>query len=347
MSLECFCAGDRPYLQLANSGVVAASFSGSDRAAAMKVFFAKRLGYLLLTMFAVSLAVFVIMEFTPGQAARKILGPYATQEQVDILTEEMGLNRPILVRYVEWIGKVARGDLGYSTLYRRPVAEILGDRLRNTGILAALAFAIIVPASIVFGVVAGTREASLVDRTISLASIVTTSIPEFVSGVFLVSIFVISLNLLPGVSTLDAGGRWGIVSQLVLPVLVAVLYDLGYVVRMVRASVAEVMAEYYIRTAFLKGLSFADVVIKHVLRNALIAPFTVILLQINYLVTGLVVVESLFAYPGFGQMLLAAGLNQDVAVVEAAALVAVSINVATQIAGDLVYMLLNPRIRVA
>ena len=312
----------------------------------MKMFFAKRLGYLLLTMLVVSFGVFVVMEFTPGQAARKILGPYATQEQVDLLTKDMGLDRPILVRYAEWSGKILRGDLGYSTLYRRPVAEILGDRLRNTAVLAAIAFAIIVPVSILLGVVAGMREASRIDRTISLASIITTSIPEFVSAVFLVSIFVISLNLLPGVSTLDPSGRWGLASQLVLPVTVAVLYDLGYVVRMVRASIINVMTQNYIRTAVLKGLSFRQVVIKHAIRNALIAPFTVILLQINYLVTGLVVVESLFAYPGFGQMVLAAGLNQDVAVVEAAALVAVCINVTTQIGGDLVYMLLNPRIRI-
>jgi peptide/nickel transport system permease protein len=203
-----------------------------------------------------------------------------------------------------------------------------------------------VPASILLGVVAGMRESSRIDRFVSLASIITTSVPEFVSGVVLVTIFVISLKLLPGVSTLDSSaGGWGIASQLVLPVLVAVLYDLGYVVRMVRASMVDVMTRPYIRTAILKGMSFRDVVMKHALRNAMIAPFTVILLQINYLVTGLVVVESLFAYPGFGQMVLAAGLNQDVALVEAAALVAVCLNVATQIAGDLVYMTLNPQIR--
>ena len=312
----------------------------------MRRFFIKRLFYLLLTLFAVSFLVFVTMEFTPGQAARKILGPFATQNQVDILTEQMGLNRPLVVRYVEWVGKVASGDLGYSILYKAPVSEVLGDRLRNTAFLAALAFAFIVPLSIILGVAAGMREASKLDRTISIASIVTTSIPEFVSGVFLVSLFVIMLKVLPGVSTLSTGGGWSIASQMVLPVMVAVLYDLGYVVRMVRASMVDVMTRPYVRTAVLKGMEFRDVVMKHALRNAMIAPFTVILLQINYLVTGLVVVEALFAYPGFGQMVLAAGLNQDVSLVEAGALVAVCVNVATQIAGDLVYMMLNPQIRI-
>ncbi|MBV8650552.1 MAG: ABC transporter permease, partial [Alphaproteobacteria bacterium] len=167
----------------------------------MQMFFVKRLGYLLLTMFVVSFAVFLAMEFTPGQAARKVLGPFATQEEVDILTEKMGLNRPVVVRYVEWVGKVAQGDLGYSILYKHPVSEILGDRLRNTAMLAAIAFAIIVPASMVLGIAAGMREASRLDRAISLASIITTSVPEFVSGVVLVTIFVIMLKLLPGVST--------------------------------------------------------------------------------------------------------------------------------------------------
>lgn len=289
----------------------------------MIAFFAKRFGYLLLTMVVVSFAIFAIMEATPGQVARKILGPFATQHQVDLLTEEMGLNRPLIVRYAEWAGNVLQGDLGRSTLYKQPVANVLWNRLGNTAILAAIAFAIIVPASIVLGVAAGMREASKLDRTISIASIVTTSIPEFASGVFLATIFVIGLGLLPGTSTLDTGGGWSIASQLVLPVAVMVLYDLGYVVRMVRASMVDVMTRPYIRTAVLKGLSFREVIIKHAMRNAMIAPFTVILLQINYLVTGVVVVEAVFAYPGFGRMVLEAGLAQDIAVIEAATLVAV------------------------
>ena len=142
------------------------------------------------------------------------------------------------------------------------------------------------------------REGSRLDRAISLASIVTTSVPEFASGVFLQSIFVIWLGLLPGTSPLDPSGGWSIASQLVLPVAVMVLYDLGYVVRMVRASMVEIMTRPYIRTAVLKGLSFREVILKHAIRNAMIAPFTVILLQINYLVTGVVVVEAVFGYPG-------------------------------------------------
>jgi peptide/nickel transport system permease protein len=308
-------------------------------------FFAKRLGYLVLTMLVVSFAIYMISEFTPGDVARKVLGPFATQHQVELLTEQMGLNRPVFIRYFEWVGQILTGDLGYSTVYKTEVNNIIWNRLAHTLVLAGIAFAVIVPASILLGVTAGMRESSRLDRSISLFSIVTTSVPEFASGVFLTSIFAIWIGILPGTSTLDRGGGWSIASQLVLPVAVMVFYDLGYVVRMVRASMIEVMTRPYIRTAVLKGMKFRDVIMKHALRNAMIAPFTVILLQINYLVTGVVVVEAVFAYPGFGRMMLEAALSQDIAVIEAGALFSVLVAVVTQIVGDFGYMLLNPRIR--
>jgi peptide/nickel transport system permease protein len=310
-------------------------------------FFAKRLGYLVLTMLAVSLIIFVVNEFSPGQVARKMLGPFATQNEVDIETVKLGLDRPVVVRYVEWLGHVLRGDLGKSTLWGVPVNDIIWDRLLNTGIIASIAFAIIVPACIIFGVAAGMREGSRLDRTISVASIVTTSVPEFASGVFLQTIFVLWLAILPGTSPLDTSGGWSIPSQLVMPVAVMVLYDLGYVVRMVRASMVETMTRPYIRTAVLKGLSFRNVILKHAVRNAMIGPFTVILLQINYLLTGVVLVEAVFGYPGFGRMMLDAALNQDISVIEAGSLFAALVTVVTQVVGDFGYMLLNPRIRFA
>jgi len=313
----------------------------------MAAFLMRRLGHMLLTMVIASFLIFAMSEWTPGSVARKQLGPFATQEQVDLLTERLGLNRPVIVRYAEWLGGLLTGDLGMSTRYKEPVNDIIWDRIGNTAILAAIAFAVIVPLSIFLGVMAGTREGSVLDRTISLGAILTTSVPEFASGVFLASIFVIWLGLLPGTSTLDPTGEWSVASQLVLPVAVMVLYDLGYVVRMVRASMIEVMTKPYIRTAVLKGLAFRDVVLRHALRNALIAPFTVILLQINYLVIGVVVVEAVFAYPGYGRMMLEAALFKDVALIEAGGLVAVFIAVTTQIIGDVGYMLLNPRIRIS
>jgi peptide/nickel transport system permease protein len=257
----------------------------------------------------------------------------------------MGLDRPVLERYVEFLGKLATGDLGVSTRFKVPVKDIIWSRLGNTAFLAALAFACIVPLSMLLGIVAGMRESSRLDRSILIFSTVVASVPEFALGVFLASVFVVALGWLPGTATLVAGGGWSVASQLVLPVAVIVLFDAGYVVSMIRASMIEVMQRPYIRTAVLKGMSFRRVVVRHALRNAMINPVTVILLQINYLISGVVVVETVFAYPGFGRMMLEAALFKDIALVEVGAMVAVAVAVMTQILGDLAYMLLDPRIR--
>jgi len=313
----------------------------------MTRFLLRRGAFLIATMLVVSLLVFVLNEATPGDVARKVLGPYASAEQVALLTEELGLDRPVLVRYGDWLADLASGALGTSTLYKAPVAEVLWDRLANTALLAALAFALIVPLSLILGVAAGVREASPLDRSLSLAAVLATSIPEFASGALFVSVFAIGLGWLPGTAPLSPEGVWSPAAQLVLPVAVIVLYDVGYVMRMVRASMVEVMREPYIRAARLRGLSPAAVILRHALPNALITPINVVLLQINYLITGVVVVEAVFAYPGFGRMMLEAALGQDVALIEAGALIAVFIAVATQALGDGVAMALNPRIRVS
>jgi peptide/nickel transport system permease protein len=308
-------------------------------------FFLKHLLFLLLTLLVVSFLVFALNEFAPGDVARKVLGAYATQEQVELLTRQMRLDRPLPVRYADFLGRLASGDLGYSTRFKVPVRDILWNRLGNSLLLGAIAFTVIVPISMVLGIAAGMRESSRLDRAILLFSTTVASIPEFALGVFLASIFVVWLGWLPGTATLVAGGGWSGASQLVLPVSVIVLFDSGYVVSMVRASMVEVMQRPHIRTAVLKGMRFRDVIFRHALRNAMITPVTVILLQINYLVAGVVVVETVFAYPGFGRMMLEAALFKDIAVIETGALVAVFVAVLTQILGDLAYLALDPRIR--
>lgn len=331
----------------------------------------KRISSLLLTLVAASFIVFTVTEFSPGNVARKTLGPFATQAQVDILYKKLKLDDPLVVRYGRWIGVLLGvvadplqdpelglnfkdprgnqyfGNFGYSTLFKAPVNDVIWGRLANTGLLAGIAFAIIVPLALILGILAGKREGSWLDRTISVFGIVTTSIPEFASGVFLVAILVVWLGILPGTSPLDTSGGWSIASQLVLPVAVLVLYDAGYVIRMVRVSMAEIMQKAYVRTAALKGLPENIVVWRHAVRNAMIAPFTVILLQINFLISGVVVTEMVFAYPGFGRMLLDASLFGDIALIEAATLIALVIAVATQFISDLGYALLNPQIRLS
>lgn len=308
-------------------------------------FVLKHLAFLSLTLLVVSFIVFALNEFSPGDVARKMLGAYATQEQVEMLTREMGLDRPLLVRFVDYLGRLAGGDLGHSTRFKVPVKDIIWNRLGNTAFLGALAFLFIVPLSMLLGIAAGMREGSPLDRAILLFNTVVASVPEFAMGVFLASVFVVGLGWLPGTATMVGGGGWSTASQLVLPVAVIVLFDLGYVASMVRASMVEVMQRPYIRTAVLKGLSPRGVILRHAVRNAMINPVTVIQLQINYLVSGVVVVETVFAYPGFGRMMLEAALFKDIALIEAGALVAVFVAVMTQILGDLAYMVLDPRIR--
>lgn len=325
----------------------------------------------LLTLLVASFLVFAVSEFSPGNVARKTLGPYAPQESVDLLYQKLGLNDPLPIRYGRWLGILLglradplqdpalkldfvdrRGDryfgnFGYSSLYKAPVNDVIWSRLGATAILAGIAFAIIVPLSMLLGILAGMREGGALDRAISVLGIIGTSVPEFASGVILVSIFVVLLGWLPGTSPLTTTGGWPIWKQLVLPVAVLVIYDSGYLVRMVRGSMADVMNRPYIRTALLKGLGFRQVVMRHAVRNAMIAPFTVILLQINFLISGVVVTEMVFAYPGFGRMILDASLFGDISLIEAATLIALCVAVVTQFLGDIGYAVLNPRIRLS
>jgi peptide/nickel transport system permease protein len=219
---------------------------------------------------------------------------------------------------------------------------MLWPRVANTGILALAVFLVMVPLSLALGVLAGMKEGSLQDRAITVTGIVFTSVPEFASAVLVATLFVFWLGILPGTSGMTDGFS---VIELILPVMVLVLYDFGYVARMTRASMAEVMTTAYIRTAVLKGLPYWTVILRHALRNALIAPFTVIMLQLNWLLSGVIVVEFFFSYKGFGALLLEASLNQDIFVIEACAMVAVFVAVASQTLSDIGYTYLNPRIR--
>ena len=302
----------------------------------------RRVGMMILIMLVVALLLFLINEGDPRLIARSVLGPYAQAQQLDAWVIENGYDRSVFIRYFEWIGRLFAGDLGVSVIYKRPVSEIFWDRLGNTGILAGVTFVIMVFIALVLGVLAGMKEGSLQDRAISVFSIVTTSIPEYASAVFLVGVFVFWLGWLPGTSSMTAGFN---VVEMVLPVLVLTLYGFGYIARMTRASMAEVMITPYIRTAVLKGLPYRHIILRHALRNALIAPFTVIMLQINWLLSGVVVTEFAFGYKGFGALLLEAALRRDIFVIEACGTAAVFVAVLTQTIGDLGYTYLNPRIR--
>jgi len=308
----------------------------------MLILISKRLGFTVLTMIVVSMLLFLLLEISPGNVATKVLGPYSSEESRQLWLEAHGYFEPLWWRYGTWLGNFLSGEFGDSIRFKVPVADILWPRLWNTAVLGFWTFAIMIPLSLILGVLAGMREGSKLDRVISVGSIITTSVPEFASTVLLSTVFVFGLKWLPGTSSMSSGFDW---RQMILPVMVLIIYDFGYVARMTRASMAEVMTTHYIRTAVLKGLPYKQVIMKHALRNALIAPFTVIMLQINWLLSGVIVVEFFFAYKGFGALLLEASLNQDIFVIEACAMVAVFVAVASQTIADIGYTYLNPRIR--
>lgn len=303
----------------------------------------KRIGFMIFTMIVVSIILFMLLETgLTGDPATRVLGNFASDAQKEMWRDQQGYNQPVVVRYAKWLGNFATGNLGTSIRYKGPVKEVLLPRLWNTAILGFWTFAIMIPLSLILGVLSGMKEGSILDRTISVFGILTTSVPEFASAVFFSSLFVFGLKWLPGTSSMAGGFEF---KQLILPAMVLVVYDFGYVARMTRASMAEVMTAQYIRSAVLKGLPYRQVIIKHALRNALIAPFTVIMLQINWLLSGVIVVEFFFAYKGFGALLLEASLNNDIALLEACAMVAVVVAVSSQTIADIGYTFLNPRIR--
>ena len=308
----------------------------------MLILLAKRALQMLLTMLVVSILVFLLLEVNGNSVAVKVLGPYTSEEQRNIWLEANGYLRPLPVRYLEWLGNMAVGNFGDSIRFKVPVSTVLWPRLLNTAILGGSVFLVMVPLGLLTGVLAGMKEGSIGDRVLSFVSVFTTSIPEFASAVLLSFIFVFWLQLLPGTSGMTDGFSW---IQMILPVMVLVLYGFGYIARMMRASMAEVMQTQYIRTAMLKGLPYRRVIGRHALRNALIAPFTVIILQINWLLSGVIVVEFFFGYKGFGSLLLEAALNQDIYVIQGCAMVAVFVAVGTQTLADIGYTYLNPRIR--
>jgi peptide/nickel transport system permease protein len=239
-----------------------------------------------------------------------------------------------------------RGDAGLSLQTGRPVAVTMSSRVRNTLVLATVAFIVIMPLALLFGVIAGIQEGKFTDRFISVTSLGATATPEFVTGIFLILIFGIWLKVLPAVSVfLSADAIFENPQLLVLPVMTLAAVELGYVIRMTRASMVEVMDSAYIRTAVLKGMPYRRVVLNHAVRNALMAPITIIMLHVNWLVGGVVVVEAIFGYPGLGKYIYDSAIFGDFNAIEAAAMLTVTIAVGTRIVGDLAYTFLNPRIR--
>lgn len=430
----------------------------------MAKFIIRRFFLVLLTMFLVSISVFMIVESSPGNVAKNILGAFITPEQEASFLAQQGLDKPMVQRYWFWLmgsdrtaqrktgfdlelietekgfqewwakgedntlirwtledqdlvahiktpdNKIIskkdndrwvtseegpaifwgvdranhavlwekgsdkeewrfvigpgwvketggpksyiplkkgflRGDFGVSLRTGRPVGKSLFVRLRNSLVLAGIAFVIVMPLALLLGMIAGVKEGSFKDRFLSIFGMIFSVIPEFATGIFLILIMSYWLDLVPGAAVFGEKAPWERPDMLVLPVLTLTLIELGYVLRITRASMADVMRSPYIRTAFLKGLPFWQVILKHAAKNALIAPITVIMLHVNWLMGGIVIVEVVFGYPGLGQYLLDSALYKDVNAIEAGTMIMVIIAVGTQLIADVLYTFLNPRIR--
>lgn len=308
----------------------------------------KRLLQMALIMVSVSLVLFAL--FDTDQFRKQIavaeLGGFgvASLSEADYRAwlDARGLNEPFLDRYASWLGNVAQGDLGRSIEKNVAVSTLIANRLAATATLAFFFFLAMVPIALCLGIVAGMREGSRLDRVISIGAVVTTSIPQIATAVLLTVGLSLGLGWLPAKSAMTTGFAF---RELILPLLTLLIYDIGYVARMTRASMAEVMTSNYIRTAVLKGLPYRVVILRHALRNAMIVPVTLVFLQMNWLLSHIVVVEVFFQYNGFGRMLYEAAIFGDIEVVQAATLVAVTVAVMSQLMSDIAYILLNPRLR--
>ena len=249
------------------------------------------------------------------------------------------------VEYIPLKKGFIRGDPGISLRTGRPVSRSLFIRLRNSLLLAGIAFIIVMPLALLLGMIAGLKEGTLWDRALSVGGMMFSVTPEFATGIFLILIVAVWLGLVPGATVFGEKAPWERLDMLILPVLTLTLIELGYVLRITRASMVEVMRSPYIRTAFLKGLPYWRIVLKHAVRNALMAPITVIMLHVNWLMGGIVIVEVVFGYPGLGKYLLESALYKDINALAAGAMVLVTVAVGTQLVADVIYTFLNPRIR--
>lgn len=350
----------------------------------MGLFILRRSGVMILTALCLTFIVFTLTNLAPNlEKLAKTQGNFRmSDEAVTSWLNNNGYGQPTVVKYGQWLGVlpgwtrstedgetgrcmtgvvtqaeaaeapqfcgIIQGEWGYSTRFKDDVSGIVLQRLGNTGYLMFWVLVVMVPSALIIGVLAGMREGSVTDRSLSTVSILTTATPEYVSGVIFIAVFTsstVGLKWFKGTATSAMDNPT--FENFFLPVLTIALYGMGYIARMTRASMTEVMTAQYVRTARLKGVSFHNIVLKHALRNALIAPFTVIMLQFPWLLNGVVIVETLFNYKGFGWILVEAAGNNDIELLLAISVVSVFVVLVTQLISDIGYVYLNPRIRIS
>ena len=302
---------------------------------------------MILTLWIVSLIVFFAGQVLPGDPGRAILGPFASKNSVQILDTQLGVNRPLLTRYLSWIGGLLHGNFGTSYSYRTAVEPFIHAALINSLKLAVLAFVIVVPLGILGGVVAALFAGRTVDRIISVTGLSLATVPELVTSIVLIVVFGVELKLLPVTASAGQGaGDFQQFRHLILPAIPLVLVLFGYIARMARAGTIEALNSDYARTAVLKGLPRSTMIRRHVLLNSLLPTITVIATQTGYLIGGLVVVETIFNYQGIGNLIYKAAQAKDFPMLEAGVLTIGVVYVLATLAADLLLVALNPRLRI-
>lgn len=309
-------------------------------------FVARRLGFVILSLLLSSVLIFAATQILPGDVATMILGRFATEEALQATREELGLDRPLIVQYGDWVYSFIQGDWGRSLSTNTDVRQLVFERLRNSGMLALVAFLMYIPLGILLGLIAAVRRNSWLDQVISVGSLAFIGLPEFVTGLLAIALFALQLRWLPSSSAIRPDtGFIEALPRLILPALTVSLVSLAYIIRLTRASAVEVLGTDYVRTAYLKGLSRRQVIFRHVLRNALLPTVTVAAIGVGYLIGGLIVTESLFGYPGLGRLVLFGIQRQDLPLIQATTLLIVVIFSLVNLLADIIYASLNPRIR--
>ena len=313
----------------------------------MTKYILRRLGFLILTLLLTSMVVFAITQWLPGDIARVILGREAGEAALENLRSELGLNDPLPVQYGRWVVNFATGDWGKSYSTRTPIKDVVMQRLKNSLRLALVTLLIAVPLAVALGILAGLNENKWVDSVISVSALSVVGLPEFVTGVVLIQIFASVFRVFPASSsaiTPEMPFREAL-QYMILPAITATLVLLAYISRLTRAGVIEELKKPYVRTAILKGLPRRVVIIKHVLRNALLPTITIIAISFGWLIGGLIVIENVFNYPGLGRLMVFAIDRRDLPLLQAVTMIVVIGVVLANLAADLLYAYLNPRIR--
>jgi peptide/nickel transport system permease protein len=300
----------------------------------MTRFLTRRLLFLGLTLVITSIIIFSVTQLLPGDVARVILGREAGEEALQSLRLELGLNDPALTQYTT----------SYST--RQPVFDVVAQRLRNSLMLSGVILVLSVPTAILLGVLAGFKRETWIDHSISIGSLAVVGLPEFVTGLVLIELLAFRLGIFPANSSIRVtAGFWESLPMLILPAITATLVLLAYIARLTRAGVIEELGQPYVRTAVLKGLSNAEITFKHVLRNALMPTVTVVAISFGWMLSGLIVIENVFNYPGLGRLLVFAIDRRDLPMLQAIGMVTVLGYTVANLIADLLYTALNPRIR--